>query len=125
MEKNCNCGENMISGTRICGKCGQRGPANEMRYSVDGQRIICSKCQAIEKGGEGDSQRFKTMTDGQAPGKQASGAVNYFCTNCRFKFSRKREIDVSVCPYCSKPTISVVPSQNAQSFINKAGQEDE
>jgi hypothetical protein len=116
----------MISGNRICNKCGNKAPANEMRYSVDGKRIICSKCQAVEKGGVKESTTQPKTIKGRyeepaAPKVEAT--VTYYCTNCRFKFSRRKEIYIRICPYCSKETISVVPNQSAQAYINKAGRE--
>jgi hypothetical protein len=121
------CGEKMISGNRICGKCGAKEPANEMRYSIDGKRIICAKCQAIESGGVkgGTTQPTKLMGRDYEEPEPRQASVNYYCSNCRFKFSRNSKIDIRICPYCSKETISIVPKQTAQAFINKAGREEE
>ena len=41
----------------------------------------------------------------------------YICTNCKYKFSRKKSREVENCPYCGKNTIIVDNQLGADKLI--------
>jgi DNA-directed RNA polymerase subunit RPC12/RpoP len=42
------------------------------------------------------------------------GLVKYACPNCKFRFSRKREKEVSSCPYCGGNKVEEVTNDAAK-----------
>ncbi|MFH1181513.1 MAG: hypothetical protein V1702_01005 [Candidatus Woesearchaeota archaeon] len=91
-----------MPGTKTCGKCGAKTSIDEMTYSVDGKKLVCQTCLNKEKG-------IYTATGVPAPKPAPKPEmVNYCCSHCQFRFSRKKEINVSSCPYCAKERVQIL-----------------
>ena len=55
----------------------------------------------------------------------AAGMVNYYCTSCHYKFSRKRDVQISSCPYCGRDSVSLAYEGKAQDLIEESTRAEE
>ena len=56
---------------------------------------------------------------------EGNGMVGYFCRMCHFKFARKKEAEVTTCPYCGRDSVSHAYEGKAQDLIEQAGEEQD
>ena len=102
-----------------CTKCKKRTPMSQMRYSPNGEDLVCQSC--TKPGMVGPKDSSTTMTKGmpstmspqlRTPPASSSPAssssppknVHYQCTSCGYKFSRASRNEM-VCPYCSRKSL--------------------
>jgi hypothetical protein len=94
--KDSGTGDNM-PGTKNCGKCGVKTPIGDMTYSVDGTKLVCQTCLNKEKG----IYTASGVPPAPKPAAPKPEMANYHCGHCKYSFSRKKDIEVKTCPYCS------------------------
>ena len=77
--------------TSSCEHCGIEYPSALMLGN--GTYLICSDCNKKQKKDEADAE-FKR--------KQAliNSKAKFYCYNCKFHFSRRRELNIRICPNC-------------------------
>jgi hypothetical protein len=92
-----------MPGTKTCEKCGNKTPLETMTYSKDGTKLVCKDCLNRENGVYTAS--IKKPIEAPKPVEM----VRYKCSHCQYSFSRKKDIEVKTCPYCSREMISVLP----------------
>ena len=135
-----------LSGMLTCGSCGTRTHMGSMRYNLGGNKLICPDCVDKERSSikPGTTQAGSIRQREQARAAQASSraeeepmalaharippgesAVNYYCRSCHYKFSRKREIDISSCPYCGRESVSAAYGGKAQDLIEETVNSEE
>ncbi|MBI2144139.1 hypothetical protein HYU17_03235 [Candidatus Woesearchaeota archaeon] len=128
-----------LSGMLTCGNCGTRTQMNAMRYNLAGSKLICQNCVDKERSGikPGTTQpsalrlqkeQMMAKSKGQEAALRAtadSGTVNYYCRACRFKFSRKKDVEISSCPYCGRQSVNVAYEGKAQDLIEDVGKGEE
>lgn len=93
----------------MCRKCGRKSPVAKMRYDVNGKDLICIDCLGQRK-----------VEGPQIKGVQKSGgeSVRYFCQNCKYRFSRKKEVGIpKVCPFCGKAAVEKDSASSADSLL--------
>jgi DNA-directed RNA polymerase subunit RPC12/RpoP len=91
-----------MPGTKICGKCGAKTALEEMEYSKDGTKLVCKDCLNKEKGLY--TAAIKKPLEAPKPVEM----TKYKCGHCQYSFSRKKDIEVKTCPYCSRDSISII-----------------
>ncbi len=76
---------------RLCNSCGFEFP--EMSLVSEGTLAFCPEC---------NGKRKKEKADIEFKKKQALANVKikYYCYNCKFHFSRKKDFSVRMCPNC-------------------------
>lgn len=90
-------------------KCKARAPIKSMKYSKDGEDLICSNCYDLERGkvpAKAQESLIRPMSMGASKGlskakETTPQKVSYECEKCGYKFSRNREVIVNHCPYCN------------------------
>ena len=93
--------------TIACMKCKKKVAVKDMKYSKNGEDLICVECSNAEKGVKvpaSGSGLIKPMPASatKAPQKEASiQKISYECEKCGYKFSRNKGIPVNSCPYCN------------------------
>ena len=104
--------------TIACMKCKKKVQIKSMKYSKNGEDLICQDCSNIEKGVKpagsvaGSSLIRPTSTSPSAGigGTKASvpspQKVSYECEKCGYKFTRNKDIPVVTCPYCNGGPLS-------------------
>ena len=117
---------------------------NTMRYNLSGSKLIFQACVDKERSGikpgttqsrsirlqQGQMQQKATprmpateMGDMQPEATAAgAGMAKYYCQSCRFKFSRKKGMDVLACPYCGRETVSPAYEGKAQDLIEESAE---
>lgn len=75
-----------------CKNCEIKIPMSKTRFDKTGHVLICLKCYKDIYGVNGE--KILQTAD--------PNRTSYSCSYCNYKFSRSKEIDVLVCPYCSK-----------------------
>lgn len=108
--------------TMKCYKCGHSYTVDQMRYGPDGKTLMCINC--IERRHVEPIQVVEHKKEVPKKAEKAKeGMTKYRCTSCNYKFSRASHLNVTKCPYCSKPTIE--QDGGIQSLIDHAEDEDE
>lgn len=79
----------------ICTACKEKFQFEDIRYSSDGKRILCTNCYdkiMKEQKREEGLQNVKAISD----------SVKLICNDCGYRFSIKRGSHIRlICPYCS------------------------
>jgi len=126
-----------LSGMLTCGSCGVRTPISSMRYNLGGSKLICPSCVEKERGGikPGTThspvavklQKEQSLKQASQPSEAGPGVASYYCRNCHFKFSRRRDMDVGTCPYCGKDSVGMAYEGKAQDLIEESakGKDDD
>ena len=121
---------------------------NTMRYNLSGSKLICQGCVEKERSSikpgtthatsirlqrEQMQQKMHVTdaTDNAGPqqlstrGEATAGEsmASYYCRMCHFKFSRKKEAEITACPYCGRDSVSPAYEGKAQDLIEEAGEE--
>jgi hypothetical protein len=125
-----------LSGMLTCGSCGARTQISQMRYNLGGTKLICSNCVDKERGTikpgtthspaavrmqkESNAKTEQTQSRPAASQVNTGGMAGYYCRNCHFKFSRRRDIDVTNCPYCGKDSVAPAYEGRAQDLIEES-----
>ena len=108
--------------TIACMKCKNKVQIKSMKYSKNGEDLICQDCANVEKGvkpaasvtGNSSSSILRPMPAG-SPSAAIAGAkytdpslqkVSYECQKCGYKFTRNKDIPVITCPYCNGGPLS-------------------
>ncbi|MBI2145321.1 hypothetical protein HYU18_03295 [Candidatus Woesearchaeota archaeon] len=135
-----------LSGMLTCGNCGSRTQVSTMRYNLSGTKLICQVCVEKERSGikpgttqsssarlrqaqfrqsgNGSTAEATAGQEGEAIIGAAGDTTGYYCRSCHFKFSRKREADVSSCPYCGRQTVGQQYTGKAQDLIEESATEE-
>lgn len=80
----------------MCSECKGKFDFEDIKYGMDGKRIICKDCY-IKAGKDYKNKEIKTVLL-----SDASDYVKLICVDCRYKFSlRKKSRFNLICPYCS------------------------
>ena len=113
-----------------CMSCKKKSPMSLMRYSKDGESLICQVCAggspqkpgmhaASRTGVPAASPRggMPTQPRSGVPARQpltgmplatpappAPKPIRYTCTSCNYKFSRSSKTEI-VCPYCNRKSL--------------------
>ncbi|MBW2971650.1 hypothetical protein KY359_01315 [Candidatus Woesearchaeota archaeon] len=76
---------------RSCDRCGFEFPEISMVISDD--RVMCHDC---------NDKRKKEIADAEFRRKQAVALqrMKYYCYDCKFHFSRKKDFPIRLCPNC-------------------------
>ncbi|MBU0628662.1 MAG: hypothetical protein KKC75_05700 [Nanoarchaeota archaeon] len=85
----------------ICNVCNKRFPFENIRYSIDGKRILCIVChnKVMEK------QEKKKQAYSAA--KEPLDSIKLVCLDCKYHFSIRKGSKVKLrCPYCSNSNLS-------------------
>jgi len=74
-----------------CSRCGFEFP--EALMHGDSGALFCSECLSKKKSeaAEAEAKRKQAMLNQK---------VKYFCYQCKFHFSRKRDFPLGICPNC-------------------------
>lgn len=105
-----------------CGLCNNRSELRDMRYHKSGDYLICKDCSEKQSPGakvvvEKQPSSIREVHD---VSNKPSDKIGYRCKNCGYSFSRTREHNVFVCPYCGKESISILERGAAQNLIDTA-----
>ena len=106
--------------TIACMKCKKKVPVKSMKYSKNGEDLICMDCHNLEKGikpaASGSSGLVRPMPSGspsaamtgtkQGTKDLPSSKIAYACEKCGYKFTRSKEHPVVTCPYCNGGPLS-------------------
>ena len=79
----------------ICNVCNKKFPFEDIRYSIDGKRILCIDChnKIMEK-----NERKREVS---SAAKELSNSVKLICLDCKYHFSIRKGSKVKLrCPYC-------------------------
>ena len=144
-----------LSGMLTCGSCGARTQMNTMRYNLSGSKLICQNCVDKERSSikpgtthatsmrlqreqirrdvnektersEAPERLRPTGAAGVSAGKAGSnGVMSYLCRSCHFKFSRKKDMEITSCPYCGRQTVTTAFEGGAQDLIEEATRAEE
>ncbi len=98
--------------TIACMKCKKKVPIKSMRYSKNGEDLICIDCHNIEMSNAQSSvnglikpmptlSASSTKTDKHKTKDLPSQKISYECSKCGYRFSRNKEVIVNLCPYCN------------------------
>lgn len=137
-----------LSGMLTCGTCGTRTQMNTMRYNLSGSKLICQNCVDKERSSikpgtthatsirlqreqiqrdvnekTGRSEASEQFHTGRTAG--SNGMMSYSCRSCHFKFSRKRDMEITSCPYCGRQTVATAFEGGAQDLIEEVTRAEE
>ena len=81
----------------VCARCKGEFEFEDLRYSNDGKKIFCVDCyNQISKIDEHENKKIEIAQKNTTP-----ESIKLICTNCRYKFSLKKQSRIRVmCPYC-------------------------
>ncbi len=108
--------------TAVCRACGRKVKIDQLQFDSKTKTYICTACHAranpsmvpISRAAK-PATNTTNMTKPTIFGKSAKdGLVKYACPNCKFRFSRKREKEVSSCPYCGGTKVEEVTNDAAK-----------
>lgn len=115
-----------------CRLCGKSVPVKEMRYHRSGQYLICRECadkqSGILKTGTTHLEKGKTLItkpEVKKERKELKEIVNYKCSACNYRFSRKASFESISCPYCGSENVNISTGDSAQELINEASEEED
>ena len=74
-----------------CSRCGFEYPISVMLFGEDGK--FCRDCMPLHKKEKEDSEFKKEQAE-------LLSKIKYFCHNCKFHFSRKKDFQIGACPNC-------------------------
>lgn len=80
----------------ICNVCGKKFPFENIRYSIDGKRILCIGChnKVMESKEKKRAVKFSAA-------KEPSDSIKIVCLDCKYHFSIRKGSKVRLrCPYC-------------------------
>lgn len=85
----------------MCGECKGKFDFEDIKYGMDGKRIICKDCY-IKAGKDSKNKETKTVS----PNGGMPDSVKLICVDCRYKFSlRKKSRFNLICPYCGSKNL--------------------
>jgi DNA-directed RNA polymerase subunit RPC12/RpoP len=97
----------------LCTRCKEHYSSEEIRLTSD-SRIICLFCLGLK-------ERKIEKTPLKKELKKDNSLVEYFCSNCKYKFKRKKSVEFRLCPYCGKEgKVKVVSTINAEKIIDES-----
>ncbi|MFH1072459.1 MAG: hypothetical protein V1743_03445 [Nanoarchaeota archaeon] len=114
-----------------CYKCGKEYSSREMKYMPGETRLVCVHCIAGKKTDQGarvkplakETPRKMPMQAGQktpAIGKPKTDQLtHYFCSACKYNFTRKVGADILACPYCGKEGF-ISKKKDASTLLNES-----
>ena len=106
-----------------CTSCKLQFPFDKIKYSKDGNRIICLDCynKIINK-----EERDKAMQKNESKFAQpASEGIKVMCVNCSYKFTYRPKPQLRPkCPYCGKNNIRKYEELTADKLLNEAEKMD-
>lgn len=129
-----------LSGMLTCGSCGTRTQMGAMRYNLSGSKLICEACvdkerSSIKPGTTHatslrlrEQQMQREVAEKKQPlggGSQNTGMAGYYCRSCHFKFSRKKDVEITTCPYCGRESVGLQYTGGAQDLIEESAEADE
>lgn len=85
-----------LSRSYMCSTCKGKFKFENIRYSTDGERIVCKDCydKIIKELRNKETKVAQTQDN-------MSNSIKLVCTNCNYRFSLRRGSRMSVmCPYC-------------------------
>ena len=92
--------------TLKCYRCGREYPVSDMRYVTE-KKMMCRFCVK------------QAPLKKEAPEKTpVLKGIGYRCRSCNYKF--KRNVTVSVCPYCGRQGTLEASKKTAQSLIEES-----
>ncbi|MBI2545958.1 hypothetical protein HYV81_02150 [Candidatus Woesearchaeota archaeon] len=96
--------------TIACMKCKKKVAVKDMKYSRNGEDLICMECSNAEKGvkvpGASSGLVRPMASSAKQAQKETSQKVSYECEKCGYKFSRNKGIPINSCPYCNGGPLS-------------------
>jgi DNA-directed RNA polymerase subunit RPC12/RpoP len=92
----------------LCYKCKREYSVKEIKFTAS-NKYACVYCLGVV-----DKEQKKEVTQVQEE------TIEYICTSCSYKFSRKKSFLVKSCPYCNKETVTVKSVKNANALINES-----
>ena len=105
----------------LCDNCRKHAPIGEMRYDINGTRLICARCR-----GEKEEARKPRDPKVEPLVKSPFGGakINKFqCPKCRYVFRRSTTYPVSKCPNCGGTKLLRYEKITADDVLNMAGDE--
>ncbi|MFH1063902.1 MAG: hypothetical protein V1729_02375 [Candidatus Woesearchaeota archaeon] len=83
--------EEIQEDARGCDRCGFEYPEHSM--VISGESLYCGECSSIRK---------RELADMEFKKKQEAVVhkIKYYCYNCKFNFSRKKDFGIKLCPNC-------------------------
>ncbi len=97
----------------MCRKCGRKSPVSQMRYDSNGKDLICINCLGQRK--------IESPSIGKSVKKEGGETMKYFCPNCKYRFSRKKEVGFpGVCPFCGKSGVDKDSATSADSLLKES-----
>lgn len=85
----------MDSGKYRCTICKFDYPFEEIRYSEDGKKLLCTGCSKVFK-------NKVPKAEIKAVEKESDDSVKVICMDCRYNFRLKKAQAKKICPYCGK-----------------------
>ncbi len=97
--------------TIACMKCRTKVPIKSMKYSKNGEDLVCANCYDAERGkitAKAQESLIRPMpASAGIKAKEATPQkISYECGKCGYKFARNREVIVNTCPYCNATELS-------------------
>lgn len=109
-----------------CKKCKVKVPIKVMKYDMTGSELICFDCYERQvKGFKGKMSNFNSVEQAlvrpsEVRKKETKDTVKYYCTACKFRFSRGKEFGFPKnCPYCSKNAVEVWQDVDAATLLKE------
>jgi DNA-directed RNA polymerase subunit RPC12/RpoP len=76
---------------RSCSRCGFEFP--EALMMTDGSQVFCSPCHNKRKSEDAELEFRRRQA-------MAMQKAKYYCYDCKFHFSRKKDFPINLCPNC-------------------------
>lgn len=104
-----------------CALCTLKFPFDKIKYSKDGNKIICLDCyNKMMKKEQKDEARQKNKSK-LAESQPAGEGIKVMCANCSYKFTYRPKPQLKPkCPYCGKSNIRKYEELTADNLLNEA-----
>ncbi len=110
----------------VCRICGRKTLMHNMRQDGSGENMVCVDCykrnsqnkptmSISERAAELNAEKtVKKTTEKSEP------MIKYLCSNCKYKFSRKKSQEVTKCPYCGKTNVMLDNALGADTLLKES-----
>ncbi|MFC1723111.1 hypothetical protein ACFL0V_03150 [Nanoarchaeota archaeon] len=83
-----------IYDTNPCARCGIEYPEDVMH--TEGSVLFCGNCMGKKKTEQDDLENKRRLMS-------RVSILHFHCADCKFKFKRKEEARIKICPNCGGP----------------------
>ena len=118
----------VMEGLYLCSNCRTRVEREHIRFDGSGFDLVCDLCLSRKQKKDklrnpGDVQ--SVIEERRLMHRVQENTKNYYCVDCRYKFSRKSSFFIMKCPFCASTSIRQEISQKAQDLLDSVGDEED